>query len=495
MCANFSINSNLPGAYVTFTSEPAVTVGSSTIIPVLVLALDSAYMQETQASAACQANTSTSTVILPATAAIAAGEWAGLYVYLGTAQQARQITNNTAAIAGANTTLTVSIPFSVAPTTAETAVIRRWEKLHLPSLHSSITDFAEKFIKRNAAGQFDWSNAGEAAYHTINEFKKNGGTLFYALPVEHDSVSELAPTSDELFVSRMLSISPQPELVVLSKQPSMLVSGEIISSDDYATVDEAWLTYIDGRAEDATIDDEEHQLFLVTDTPTASSSAAVTYKTTTLNEDNERYGLWHGQYVVPGSPDVAGRTSVVNAAPATAGLINRVSLQAPESFGHAVEGRNYTQLSGAGSLVEELTVAGRLSLESNGINPIVSKPGKGTYIESSYTGAKSSSDTGSDPFEFLHVVITRHKIWHLVQPILSSIQAEPNTAIVRAGVLALIGAQMRQLKTQGIIADYRLADSTTSADITSGIARFELSFQGNREIDFISLTLSASFAS
>jgi hypothetical protein len=489
--ANYSINANLPGVKKVFSSEPAATVGSSTVVPMLVVALDPDNAQSTDGYIACNSNTSTTTVKFNVTNAIAADEWVGLYCYVSGVDEVRTIIRNTAADAAAETTITVSKPFTTAPSTGHQAVVRRWEGWNLPSLHSSLQGFAEKYIAKNTNGTYNWTGQA-AAYYTINEAKKAGVSLFYVLPVSAgSSATELAnnldPTANSTFTTRMLQLSPQPDLICCPKQPTHT---ETLSAAQWAVIDGSWVTYITNRATDDAVDDNLREMFYIADSHTAVNATSITYRTSDWNPTSERCGLWHGHYLVA---DVLTKGSITQASlgPAICGVINRISTGVPESYGHAFEGRNFSQVAHLG-LVEDLTPANRLSLISQGINPIIAKPGQGSWLESQTTMAKSSTDTGSDPFEHLHVIIGRGKIWNQLQPILESVLAEPNTVVVRQGLLSRIDSVMTSLLAQGIIAAYQLSDVTEDIDVTSGTARFELRVVFNREIDFVELKLTAA---
>lgn len=492
--ANYSINANLPGVKKLFTSEQAAVVGSSTLIPMLVVALHPDYMQDTlDGYVVCETNTSTTSVVFTTPSDLKANELAGEYVFVSfPTPEVRQISANTGADAGSSVTVTVSKPYSAAPSDGHSANIRRWEDFKLPSLHSSLQGFAEKYIAKNSAGQYQWTyNAN--AYYTVNEAIANGSTIFYVCPVaaSADSASELVenlnPTSASAFTTRMLQLSPQPDLICVPKQPSHLVSP---SASQWATVDAAWTSYVVSRATNDSSDDQLREMVYVADSATAVSATSVTYRTSDWNPTSERATLVHGHYNVS---DLLNKGSVtqVSLGPAVCGMINRISTGVPESYGHAFEGRNFSQIANLG-LVEDITLASRLTLQSNGVNPLISKPGQGSWMESQYTMAKSSSDVGADPLEHLHVVVGRAKIWNTLQPVMESVLAEPNNPVVRQGVLSRMDAILGGLLAQGIIAAYSLVDVTSDLDVTSGTARFELRVVFNREIDFIELKLTAA---
>lgn len=490
--ANYSINANLPGVKKVFSSEPAAVVGSSTIIPMLVVALDADNMQSTDGYVDCNANTGLSTVKFNATAAVKPNEWQGQYIWVSAdGGEVRVIQSNDEAAAAAEVTVTVTKPFSAAPTSGQRCVVRRWEDFKLPSLHSSLQGFAEKFINKNTAGNYVWTNQANA-YYSINEAKANGASLFYVLPVERGTdASELAANLDcsteSTFTTRALQLSPQPDLLCVAKQPSHSYD---LSAAQWAAVDTAWTTYITSRATDDTADDALRDMIYVADSHTAVTATSVTYRTSDWNPTSERAGLWHGHYNVS---DVItkGNVTQVSMGPAVCGVINRISTGVAESYGHAVEGRNFAQIAHLG-MIEDLTPANRLTLMSNGINPLISKPGQGSWLESQTTMAHSAADVGADPVEHLHVIIGRAKIWNQLQPIMESVLAEPNNVVVRQGLLSRIDSVMTSLLAQGIIAAYQLADVTADVDVTSGTARFELRVVFNREIDFVELKLTAA---
>lgn len=490
--ALYSVNKDLPGAKKVTISEPVAVVASSSFTPLIVLPLDPGNMQSHfDGYVTLSANTSTTQAVFSAPVAVADGELAGQYLWVSGLSEVRQITGNSAADALASCTVTVSIAFSSAPT-GGTADVRLWENWSLPSLHTSLSDFASKFINTDASGDFVWTNQINAL-EAIQEYKNAGGGLFYVLPVptSTDSTAELSGNlesvwTDSTFTTRALLVSPQFDLIVVPKSPSLPVT---LSGTEWASVDTAVATYITNRATDSTADDDLRELRYVADSHTGANASSITYKDTTWAPTSFRVGFWHGQYLISDFQN-RGQLKATSLGPAVAGLINRVSNSAPQSYGHAVEGRNYTQLVNRG-LVEDLTPANRLSLMSGGINPLITKPALGSWLESSWTVKKTSSTRGEDPLERLQVSLTQAKIWNQAVNVLNSVVAEPNVPVVRGSVVSRLTSQLSALLQQQIIVDYTVSDVTTDSDVNSGTARFELSFKSAPEIDFVELKLVA----
>ena len=498
--ALYNRNSDLPGAKKILSSEAVAPQGSSNMIHLVQVAMDSANMQDTfDAYIECNVNTSTNNVKFTATADISANELAGQWAYVSfPTPEVRLIRSNDAALTAAECTVVVETPFSVAPSTGPLVNIRRWEDYHAPSFHGSVNEFLEKFVAKDTAGKFVLTNI-HAAYHTLDSLFKNGARYAWVIPVPRgDSADDLVAALDPEFsadlVADLLALSPQPDIIASPKHP-ILTAGDdsVLDSAQWATVDAAWIAYVDGRATNSSNDESRRELVYVTDTGSASSSAAVTYVGTTVATTSERVFWVHGQYVTQGV--TAGSVEILGPATAAAGVVNRVSNTAKESFGHAVFGERYTQLSGSLGLVEKITQANRLSLRQNGVNPFITKVGRGTYLESQYTGASSSVDSGLDPVEHLHVVVGRAKIWNTMQPVMESVIGEQNTAINRASVLTQIAGYMDNLVSQSIISGYDLADVTTSSDAQTGVARFELKALFVGAIEYVELKLVAAFAS
>lgn len=497
--ATYSVNSSIKGAKFVLTSEKAASMGSSGLIPLVVCPLDRAKLQSTMASLACDANTDEMTVILKPTSAVKLNEWAGQYVAVlsGTTTESLLILKNSAAASGSALTITVDKQFSFIPTTSHTAEIRRWKELNYPVLYSSLATFANDFMSKNAVGETEWSGSvgSQATYHTLDELKKHGASLFYVLPVSGalDAATmqaNLAPTGDSTFTTRLLEVSPQPDIVLCPKQDL----GVTMSSANWSAIDTAWKTFITNYAEDSTVNPDLREMLYVTDCGDVASTAGVSaYKTTSgfTGNDAARVIFTSNRYYVPSL--VKGARTVVASSPAFVGLMNKIATTAIESFGHAFCGQAFAQVSCLG-VVENITPANLLTQVGVGVNPLVSNVNKGTYFYSQFTQKKASTSDGSDPLEHLHVIVTRLKVKNTVQPILDSITDEPNTDIVRAKVVSQVTQFLDTLKNQSIIEDFQFTDVTTDVDETSGIARFELSLMSARSIDFIELKLCSVFA-
>jgi len=495
----YDINTNLPGVKKVMRSEPAAVVSSSTLLSVFAVALDPAQMRDTtDGYEACQSNTDTSAVVILASEAVNANEWAGQWVWVGSGQfstpEVRQIVSHPSAALSASLTLTVDLPFSVAPTSGESANVRPWEDFLIPSFHSGVNDFASKFIGVDASGNLDWTNC-ENAFYTIVSHKANGGAGFYVVPVPLQngaSATDLTEQfvnvwSNSVFKSRMLQLSPQPHVLCVPKQPSLPVS---LSVSQWASVDSAMISYATSRATDDTADTRLREMFCVLDAPTSVLATNVTYRTTTLNATSERAEMVMAQYLR--SSQTPGSVQVVAGSPARCGIINRVSVSAPESWGHAMEGANYTQVSDCLKLVSDLSPTDQLTAIANAIDPLVSLPGEGFWFEEANTQAKSPSDVGADPLEYSHIAIGRAQVWNTLQRILAAAVSEPNNAVVRSGLLARIDSVMRQMAAKGLVAAFQSADVTSDEDVGSGTARFELAVEFNGAMRFIELTLSAA---
>ena len=388
--ANYNRNSDLPGAKKVLASESVAPQGSSAFPALIPVVVDTTNMQDSMDGyATCDANTDALKVVFTAEVAIAANQFAGQWAFVsdGTPEVRQVVSNDAAAIAG-TCTLTVSIPFDTAPTTGFECGVRLWEDYNVPSFHTSFNGFAEKFVAKSASGRYVLTNI-HAAYHSIDAFFKNGGRGAYVLPVprEADAANQAAallPDADSGTAQRLLALSPQPDLVVMNKLDLLTaVDGASLSSSQWASVDSGWITYVDGRGGNASNDAKLREMQYVTCTATASSSAAITYVGTTVNTTSERVHWTHGRYLSAGVD--AGTQEILSPASAVAGVINRVSSNAAESFGHSFFGESFTQLAGSLGLVEKLTEDNQQLLVAQGINPFITVVGSGTYLMSEWT--------------------------------------------------------------------------------------------------------------
>ena len=492
--SNYVLGVNLPGPKKAFTSEAAPVVGSSTIVPAFPIVLDADNMQQTiDGYIDCEVNTNTSQLIIQHTAALGTNELLNNYAYVSfPTPEVRLIVSNTSADADASSTLTVDRPFSTAPTDGHTVNIRLWEDFNIPRLFSSLNGFTEAYIDKDSSGNYEWTNA-QNAYYTISEFKNKGGALFYAIAVQDSTVANdlvvrlgTGLTGNATFKARMLTTIA--DCVCMAKQPVLTIAASL-SGANWATIDGAWSNYVNSRATDDTADDTLRDMFYVTDTPSASATAAATYRDTTLNSTNPRLVIDHGQYLV--SSLTAGQNQAVSCAPARCATINRVSTTAPESYGHAFSGKNYTNIAIGGLVERDLSPANRNTLIKNGINPLITKPGQGAWFETELTQKFNASSTGSEPLEHLHVVIGRSKIWNMLQPILDSVISENNNDIVLQGLVSRIDSVMDTLKSQDVIFDYEVVDVTSASDLAALTARIELKVWFNSQIAFVELKLNA----
>lgn len=496
--ALYDINANLPGGKKVFSSEVVAPQGSSTFIHLVQIVLDPDLMQDSlDGYVVCKTNTSTTTVKFDAPTAVKANELRNQYVMVNFASpEVKQIVSNTAAAsAGDEVTLTVSKPFSSAPTEGNSANVRLWEDWYKPFLATSLDEVADRFIEKDSSGKHQWTGQ-HAAFQTLKALFNNGARFIWVVPIErHGSADDLAaalsPTYTTDLQNNLLALSPQPDIVVMPKHP-ILTAGDdsVLDSTNWATVDNAWISYVNNRATSESTDELLREMVYVTDTGSASTSSATTYVGTTVNTTNERVIWVHGQYIVPSV--TAGQVEIISPACAAAAKINYISTTAKESFGHAMYGP-MSAVNGSLGLVEDLTQSNRITLRSYGINPFVVKP-NGTWLESQFTAAKSTSDSGLDPVEHLHIVLGRGKIWNTLQPILASMVSEQNTAVNRAAVEAQIRGYLDGLKSQSIIEDYVLSDVTSASDRATGTVRFELQPYFIGAVDYVELKLTAKFA-
>lgn len=495
MCANYTPNANLKGSKVVYTSESAVSLGSSSLVPMIVCPVDPNYMQDTfsydgDGYEACAANTNKSQVKYTnnRSTAVAKNEFVNQYVYIDNADEARLIESNTGAANGATVTLNVSRPFTTAPTTGANCNVRLWEKINVPKLMGSLTEFAEAYIAKDTAGDYIWTNQ-EASLDAISSFKNAGGGFFVALPcttvsgVSGDVDANLAPTTDADFLTGFDLLPVAPDAVVLSKSPNLPVS---IDASDWATADVLWTTFVDNRATQDTSDEDLTAMVYITDTPSASTSAAVTYRATTWAPTSERAVLVHGLHNVADQIN-NGLTREVNAAPAYAGAMNAIATGTAESFGNAFSGARTA--FAAGPLTENITQANRLTLQSNGINALIFKRGRGYYFENEYTMKATTLTAGENPGEYLHVIVSRNKIWNAAKRKLQNIVDTQNVFGNRSSVVTELTVLLDAYKSQRIIRDYTVADTTTSADESIGIARFGMSVLFPVPIGWCELTL------
>lgn len=493
--ANYS-RIDTPGPKKSFLSESVPVVGSSTQIPHFTCPVDAAYMQETiDGYVLCDTNTDTSKVYFTdAVNTYTLNQLVGNYAYVTfPVPEVRLILSNTATDVSDQVILTVDRPFSSAPTDGHSVSVRLWEDFNLPKLFSSLNQFTENYLSKTAAGSIDW-NDSKSVYYTINEFIEKGGVYFYITPVISDSDASVMEerlgvgvTQDADWKARMLNSSPAPTIFCVPKQDCLEAT---LSASNWAVVDAAWVSYIETRATNNTEDPLLREHIYIAGTPSSSTAAAVIYRTTTWAATAERALLYHGKYTVPSL--TRGTTQVVDPAPAICGIINRISTTAPNSWGHALWGENFSKLNVVSMVEVNQSPSDRSTLRTNGINPIFTTKGRGTWVESQYTQNANSGSTGSEPLDFGSVVLGRAMIWNQAQPILASVIAEPNTNIARTGLKNRIDTMMSNLVRQNFIFRYDLSENSSPTDITSGIVRLELKVYFFKEIDHVELKLTAT---
>lgn len=495
----YSPNVNVKGAKPVYTSQSAVSVGSSALVPMLVVGIDPAYMQDSFSYADgyedCAANTSKTQVIYTTTrtASVKANEWRGQYIFVSGLNESRLIDGNTAAASGANVTVYVAQAFSSAPSTTHVCNIRRWEKLYVPKFMSSLDEFAETYIaKDSTTGDYTWTNSGHA-FDTISNFKRGGGGFFSVLPCEVNAtmgeselIANLSDTDNADFLAGFELLPTPPDSVVLEKDPSLPVT---IQSSNWSTADSAWSTWVTSRATDDTADEDLTAMQYITDTPSASASSAITYRATTFASVSPRVVLCHGFHTVADQINV-GISREVNCAALYAGTMNRVSNTTAESFGNAFAGTR-TAVGGVTSLSESLTLANRILLQSNGINALIFKRGDGFYFENEYTQKENTSVGDELPEAHLHVMVSRNKIWRAAKAILKTLIDKQNVVGLRTATISDLTVLLDAYKTQSIIRDFTITDATTSNDESLGIVRFNMSVLFPVSVKYVEITINS----
>lgn len=468
--AVYNINSQLKGPKFVLNSEKAATQGSSAITPLVVCAFDSGSMQADQSSLVTRTSTSAFAVIGVLSASVSTNQYVGKYakVVSGSVTDSLLIVAHTSGNAGDAVTFTVDSQYASTVGMSGTLTIRNWKDFNEVQLFSSVGGVADTFMARNSIGEFDWTggtNGSANVFYSLTELKANGAALFYVLPVANQAsaaslATNLAPTGNSVFLASMRALAPQPDVIVCPKQDF----GAVMSTTNWQSVDNAWKSFVTSWAEDDTVNPLLTEILYLTDAgDVASTSAAVSFRNTTLNwtgNTGARTNLTHGRYYVDSVAE-RGQRKDVAASIAYAGLMNKISTGAPESFGHAFSGLNYAQVETAQGLVEKLTPANRISLQAAGINALIRNPGRGTYFENQFTQKKVPTSDGSDPYESWHVMVTRSKIKNTLQPIMDSITDEPNTQVNRARIVTQATRFLDALKRQAIIVDYVFADVTT----------------------------------
>lgn len=410
------------------------------------------------------------------------------------------ISTNSSASSGSVVTATVNLPFSAAPLAGGTAQVRNWLSLNSPVLYSSLSQFTSDWLQKDGAGNVNWSGSAgsQNAFYSITELINNGASLFYVLPVANSSsaaslATNLAPTANATFTSAHLLLSPQPDFVVMPKQ----AYGATMSTANWASVDNAWETYVNSYSTNEAVNPQLTEVLYVTDAgDVASSAAEVSYRQTTTNfagQNGSRVIFVGNRYTV--NSISSGQVQEVASSPAYAGLMNFISTQAPQSYGHAFCGKNYAVVNSALDVVEKITPANLIQLDANGINVLYKVVGKGIYFYSQFTQQKTSLTDGSNPTESVHVVVTRSKVKNLLQSALDSITDEPDDALVRARAVTQCSKILDALVSNGILETYVFADTTSSADEGAGVARFAAKIMSANAISFEELTLTSTFGS
>jgi hypothetical protein len=505
--ATYNVNSNLPGAFKTTDVIPVVSVPASVFLPVIPVLMDPEYMQKDFDGYAdgylLTGNGSTATSIKFGSAVlIGVNELAGHYIAIriGGVWESQLIASNNAVTGVGNLcTVITDRPFSTAPSAGLPAIVRLWQDWFYPTLISSSNEFASIYLDVDSSGNSIWTNIGHV-FQTLQRTFVGGTPRCWVYPVPIDSasndqtVANLAVTTNEVLKTNLLALAPQPDIFLFAKMPSILVAATALTSAQYATIDNDIISYCKSRATNSSEDELLREIIYITDTPTDSVSGAITYRTSTLNTVEERVALFHGEYLVTGL--AAGTKDIVSPAAEVTGIVNFISSNSDISFGHAIQGERFAQLgSNFGLRNLSLSQANRLQLETNGINSFTGAKGRGTWIESQWTQKKSSATTGSLATEFLHVLLTRAKIWNAAQPVLFSLVGEPNSTSNRLIVDSRLRSMLDTMVANGQIANYIIKDKTTSADILAKTAKWELQFMSTVPALFVELKLVASFAS
>jgi len=491
--ATFSINSNIPGVKLNLREQPASVVQSSEVLPMIVVAVDVDNMQSTFLDGAHpgQANTDTMKVIFETPSAVKDDQFVGEYIYDSNLDEARQIVGNSAAASGSNVTVDVSKPFSSAVSTSGLLNIRRWEDTYIPKLYTSPQKFYSDYIPTGSDGDFSFSTLSQNVRYSLQSLFANGASRAIVLPVSGAAVAatmatNLGDTDNTKFVNSFRLLANAPDVIVVPKQDNVFPAAP--STSDWATVDSNWTTFVGNQAAVDTASSRLLQMSYITGTPTTDQSVAVTYRTSDWNSTSERAVLVHGKYLAQGITD--GTRVVVCPSPAVAGIVNRVSTTSPQSTGHSFSGVRLSQIVDALDVVEDISDAETLTLTVNGINPVVQRPGRGTYLMQQLTQAKSSSSSATKPGENFNTVVSRNRIFNALQPVLFESIDEPNTSATRAVILAQINNYLDSL-IGTVILSYQSQDTTSAADIAAKTAEFEVLIAFPNEIKFISLNLSA----
>ena len=501
--ANYSVNNDSPGAKKVLATVSVPPASSSTFISLVQVCLDPDYVQDSLDGYVTSNVSSLETEVkFNAPSDIKANQLAGQWAFVNLSPaEVRVIESNTEANLGQEVTLTFSVPFSVPVPAGLSVNVRLWEDWYIPSLHTSVQDFAAKFLQNDSSGKTIWTNT-RAAFKKLKSIFKNGASAVWVVPVElHntpvDLVAALDPEYNTTGSIRLLNLAPAPTVVCDPKHPLLKSKdGTALSAAQNATTDSTWISYINSRANDSSVDEKLTEMVYVASSGASDTSSAVTYVTSSVNTTNQRVFWIHGNYL--SNSEVAGVQDLDSPSAALCGLINYISTNSPVSYGHALFGRNFTQLQGNdGGLVEvNQTPANRLALVNAGINYFRTVPGQGTFIESGgFTAKKNSSSSGLDPDENAHVVLGISKVWNDLQPVANSIVSAPNTNINRSVLEGQITGYLNGLKAQNIIADFEVSDDTSSVDILAKTARFTVSVLFNQAIYFVELKLVSSFSS
>lgn len=409
----------------------------------VVVALDSGSLQSSAPNLITGVSSDLNKVWVKADAAYELNEFAGQYAVVtsGSVSAVVSVVGNTAAASGAYATFTLDSDLSAAVAASGTVTIRQWEQLNKPVAYTTVNQFASQWLARNAAGEFNWSGSfcgSQNAFYSLNELKNNGAGVFYVLPVNNSNNSaslaaNLAPTATTVFLDTMATLVPQPDVIVCPKQDF----GISVSAATWATVDSAWKTFVTSWATDDTVNPALTEILYVTDCgDVASSTSAITYRGTTTNYSGDgaaRVAFTHGKYYVPSL--VRGERKQVASSVAYAALMNKIANESEQSYGHAFCGKNLSQVGSALDAVEKISIANRITLAANGINALVKDMPGGMYFYTQFTQKKVTTTDGSDPYENVHVIVTRQKIKNFMVPILDSLRDEPNTSIKRSSVV------------------------------------------------------------
>lgn len=484
-------STTIPGVTVNYTTTSAISQGSSASVPLLLVIVDTAHRQDSlDGYVLADTNTYTNKAVFTSPADVKADQYRGEYLFVSGLNEHRLIDANTQASAGDQVTVTVSRPFSSAPTAGQSMNVRKWTKSYNPQAYTTLDEFSNDWLDTDeTTGEPIWTGS-KHALAVITAAKEEGTQRFWAMVVDADTTSSalqsnLMCSANTDFVTWWESQAFPPTCIGVS-HTQMPVN---LSSSEWGSVVDHWETFVRTRATDSTVDSMMPGCYVVTDT-VSTTDGAITWKTSTLtNEISPWVSVCHN-YGNIDDPLNPGTTMEVNAAPFYIGQANRIITNTDAAFGHNLCGRRGRLLS-VKSLSEDLTETDQENLGDNGINAMVNDRTYGIIFQNEWTCKKTTSTAGQNAEEHMHIMWSRNDIKNNLHKIIQDLRDEQGTVLNRGSVLAKCDLLLDNYVRRKILKSYKSRDATSSSDESLGHAKFNFDLLFPVGVKQINITINS----